>query len=101
MLVNFHCIGKLNEFRVYELKEIAPSLLITEFLSLPRPINDERLNLCRSCEGLCEVHLVSTLCKVSYIVLLNINGKRKEFMMRNLKGKKSLMEGSNSEKVIL
>ena len=93
MFVNFHYIGKLNEFRVDELKEIAPLLLISEFLSLPRPINDERLNLCRSCEGLCEVHLVSTLCKVSYIVLLNINGKRKEFMMRNLKGKKMLMKG--------
>ena len=90
MLVNFHCIGKLNEFRVYELKEIAPSLLITEFLSLPRPINDERLNLWRSCEGLGEVHLVSTLCKVSYFALLNINGKCKDFMMRYLQGKNCL-----------
>ena len=30
--------------------------------------NDERLNLWRFCEGLCELHLVSTLRKVSYLI---------------------------------
>ena len=79
--------------RVDEMREVTPLLLIAEFLSLLRPINDEWLNLWLSCKALGEVHLVSTLCKVSYFDLLNSNGKRTEFMIRNLKGNNCLWKG--------
>ena len=73
--------------RVDEMRQVTPLLLIAEFLSLLR------LNLWLSCKGLGEVHLVSTLCKVSYFVLLNSNGKRTEFMIRKLKGNKCSWKG--------
>ena len=78
--------------RVDEMRQVTPLLLIAEFLSLLR-LNDEWLNLWLSCKGLGEVHLVSTLCKVSYFVLLNSNGKRTEFMIRKLKCNKCSWKG--------
>ena len=76
--------------RVDEVREVTPLPLITEFLSLPRPINDERLNLWLSCEGLCELHLVSTLRKVSYLIcstlIEDVQNLLYEILYSNMKG---------------